>query len=311
MSIFSSYKKIFLLGFIITILVAIPFSVYVAQKRQQTVSKATASTTLSFDPAAPTIKVGDTLVLNITLDPGSNPSTANQVSFVELFITFDASKFATLSSGLSLKALDSGNELKNVVKGPTYTSGKASISLSIPADPTLAIIKPTKIAVLQLKATSETNGTPTNIAFDSSTQILSIDSNSQTSDNVFNLLSTSNPATVTINSAPSSPSTTPTSTPTPTSVPSAGGGTAPSTVTQNQTRTTIPGQTSTSTPASSSSTIIILNPTATPIPIPTLNPAFTGNINGNLPPTGPRNILGIGTIGAIFTIIGGTLFILL
>ncbi len=224
MSIFSSYKKIFLLGFIIVILIAIPFSVYIAQQRQRTITKAAASTSLSFQPASSTVEVGKIVVLNIMLDPGAG-SPVNQVSFVKLSITFDASKFTTVSGSLAPNPTQ--NTLTTVIENPTYsivdTVGKASISLSIGENPANAVTAKTKIAILQLKATNETTPTSPNVTFDSdpNTQVLSIASSDQTSENVLSL-STTIPATVTVTSATSSTTPTPSSTPTatPTKAPS-------------------------------------------------------------------------------------------
>ena len=212
MSTFSSYKKIFLLVFTIAILVAIPFSVYIAQKRQQTTTKAAASTVLSLEPSSTTLKQNETLTLNITLNPGSGTS-ANQVSFVRLAISFDASKFTTLPNSLTVNP-DSSNKLTYIIDEPKYdnTAGNASISLSIGSDPTNAIKTKTKIAVLQLKAIATT--TPnTSITFDSApnTQVLSVASSDQTNENT---LSTTIPATVIITAATGT--TTPTNTPIPT-----------------------------------------------------------------------------------------------
>lgn len=211
MSIFSSYKKIFLLGFIIVILIAIPFSVYVAQKRQNITSKATAATTISFDPVLTTVKAGDIVTLNIMLDPGTG-ATANQISFVKLAINFDPTKFTTADVTDSLSPNTSGNALREPIDTPAYdnTVGKATMSLSIGANPADAIKTKTKIAVLKLKATAATAPTNPNITFDfGNMQVLSIDSGSQTSDNV--LLSTTVPATVTVTSTTAAA--TPTSTP--------------------------------------------------------------------------------------------------
>ena len=211
MSVHSSYKKIFLLGFIITTLVAIPFSVYVAQKRQQPTTKATEGTILSFSPTPQSIKVGDNLSLNIYLEPTS----ANQVSFVKLSISYDSSKFATISSSLTANP-ESSNKLTTIIDDPKYESGKASISLSIGADPANAIKTKTKIAMLQLKAIAATIPNKTNITFDPApnTQVLSITtSTDQTSENV---LSTTIPAEITIASVAISPTATPTLTSTPT-----------------------------------------------------------------------------------------------
>ncbi|MBI4089382.1 MAG: PKD domain-containing protein [Candidatus Levybacteria bacterium] len=212
MSVFSSYKKIFLLGFIIVILLAIPFSVYVAQKRQQTTTKATASTTLSLNPSVLTTEVNKTLDLDVMLDPGSG-ATSNQVSFVKLSISFDPAKFTTVTDSLAPNP-DPSNTLISVLEDPSYAYGAASISLSIGADPTKVVTTKTKIAVLRLKAIAITNdGNPSSITFGTNTQVLSIAASDQTSENV---LSTTTPATVTINQALA-----PTSTPTPISTSSA------------------------------------------------------------------------------------------
>lgn len=205
-----------MLGFIMVILVAIPFSVYIAQQRQQTKSKAFASTTLSFEPALKTVKVGDIVVLNIMLDPGTGVS-ANQVSFVKLSINFDSTKFSTITDSLKANP-ESPNTLTTIIDDPKYEAGKATISLSIGADPTKVVTTRTKIAILQLKATDTTTPTNPNVTFDSApnTQVLSIASGDSTSENV---LSTTIPAIVTIASATTG--TTPTSTPTPTTPPPA------------------------------------------------------------------------------------------
>jgi len=65
------------------------------------------------------------------------------------------------------------------------TTGTASISLSIGADPTKAITTKTKIATLQLQATGTTSPTSPNITFDlANTQVLSIASSDQIDENV-------------------------------------------------------------------------------------------------------------------------------
>lgn len=241
MSIFSSYKKIFLLGFIIVILIAIPLSVYIAQQRQQTKSKASASTTLSFDPASQTVNTGDTLTLNIVLDPETG-ATANQVSFVKLSISFDPTKFATVSGSLAPNPTNA-NTLTTIVDDPKYdTPGKATISLSVGADPTRVVTTTTNIAILKLKAIVEVTPDSPNITFDSdpNTQVLSIANTDGTSENV---LSSATPATVIVNPAtdPDNPTPTPTATPTPaapTGTSPISAGTAPACASLNVDRST-------------------------------------------------------------------------
>ncbi len=219
MSIFSSYKKIFLLGFIAVTLVVIPFSVYVAQQRQQTKSQAAKSTTLSFEPKSPTVKVNEILTLNIVLNPNAGtttPSSPNQVSFVKLVVGFDQTKFETLTDGTEslTPSKDPLNKLTSILEDPVYTPTTASISLSVGADPANVLETNAKIAVLKLKAKAVTN-VPTEITLDGS-QVLSIASTDGTSENV---LSSVNRATVTIagDSSTTIPSPTLTSAPSSTS----------------------------------------------------------------------------------------------
>ena len=370
-----------MLGFIIVILVAIPFTVYIAQKRQQTTTKAAASTTLSFDPTSATVKVGDTVLLNIILDPGTGVS-ANQVSFIKLSINYDASKFTTVAGSLTPNP-DSSNELKVIINDPTYTSGKATISLSIGADPTKAIVTKTKIATLQLKATNTVAPVSPNVTFDPApnTQILSVGNSDQTNENV--LMSSTVPATVTVTDAVVIPTSTPSPVPTipvstvapaPTGTPPAcvsmsvdrattgtapysltftvagndngtinkasftfgdgsiqdittGGGigtntvntqishtysnsgiyTAYATLTDNNNNLSAQQANCTQTITVNSGSVVSV-PTVTAIP----TQIIVRPTQVILPPTGPGdNILNIGVIGAMFTIIGGALVILL
>jgi len=200
------------LGFILTILVAIPLTVYTVQQRQQTETKAAPSTVLSVEPATRTIAEGDTLDLNIMLNPGSN-----QVSFAKFAINFDPTKF-TVVNGLTPNPV--GNTLTNIIDEAQTdsTGGKVSISLSIGSDPTRAVTSTTKIATFRIKGIAGTSPTSANITFDTAnTQILSIASSDQTSENV---LSSTSPATITVTSTAvtSAPTSMPTSAPS--SVPS-------------------------------------------------------------------------------------------
>ena len=307
MSIFSSYKKIFLLGFIVVILIAIPFSVYIAQKRQQTISKASASTTLSFEPPSPIIEVGTILKLDIVLDPGTG-ETANQVSFVKLIINFDPSKFTTVSDSL-VPNPSPPNTLTSILEDPVYESGKASISLSIGADPIRVVTTKTTIAILKLKALSTADANnPSSIIFDNGTQVLSIAGSDQTSENV---LSTTTPATVTITdvSRPASISepSTPTPTPTVTTTPSES---LPMPVPDGKDEELIRVEEEPLQITDLGAETIPIEDTLTITPRPSQDLSIESK--AGLPPTGPsEKILGIGILGAILTIIGGALFIFL
>ena len=200
---FFSGKKLLLVGFVIVLLVAIPLTVYLVQKQQQTKSSAAPSTNLTFSPAAPaSIKVGDTVKLDVSMDPGTN-----QISFVKLIISYDATKLQAQSGDLvpNTDAFPGG-----VLEGPTYESGKVSVTLSVGADPAKVIKTLTKVATITFKALAATD-TPTNVTFGSDTQTLSIASSDQASENV---LLSKGQAAITIAQA-AGPTPTPTVTTTP------------------------------------------------------------------------------------------------
>lgn len=187
MSVFSG-KKIFLLGFVAMILVAIPLSVYVAQKQQQTKTQAAASTSLSFNPLKKDVtKVGEIVSFDIMLDPGAG-TPPNQVSFAKLIINYDPLYLATDGAGLAPTTAFS-----TVLEEPTYADGSVLVTLSIGSDPLKAIQTKTKIAAISFKTLAITDGTK--IVFATGTQVLSVASEDQASENV---LSTTNPATVTV-----------------------------------------------------------------------------------------------------------------
>lgn len=214
-----SKKKILLFGFVVILLITIPVSVYIAQKRQETRTQAAQSTKLSFSPATLSVGVSETIKLDIILDPGAGPN-ANHVSFVKLTIGYDSSKLSIVDPpGLAPNTNPAdNNKLTEILEGPSYPPGVASITLSVGADPTKAVKTITKIASISLKtlAATDTNN-PTKIIFDSNTQVLSVAPADQASENV---LLSAPPATVIIGgkAAPAgtaTPTAAPTQTPAP------------------------------------------------------------------------------------------------
>ncbi len=192
-----SGKKLFLVGFIVVLLVGIPLTVYLLQQQQETRSRAEKSTIVTFSPdstqAAPIQKsVGDSVPLDITVDPGKN-----LVSFVKLEIQYDPETIATASAN-AFQA--NTTAFPSVLEGPVYTPGKIAVTLSVGPDPTKAIQQKVKAATVTFKALKNTPpGTPTLVTYSSNTQVLSIGSNDQASENV---LSSATPATIAIGGAP-------------------------------------------------------------------------------------------------------------
>jgi len=219
-----SGRKLFLIGFIVVLLVGIPLTVYILQQTTNTQQNAAASTNLAFNPtssaAAPIQSTtGSSIPLDITVDPGKN-----LVSFVKVEIQYDPSVLATASAN-AFKA--NTTAFPSVLEGPIYSPGKIAVTLSVGPNPTNAIQSKVTAATVTFTALKNTPpGTPTLVTFTTNTQVLSIGSNDQASENV---LSSATPATIAIGGASPSqsiPSGTPTPAPsipvaTPTSVPSA------------------------------------------------------------------------------------------
>lgn len=215
------------MGIIAVILAAIPITLFLLSRQQQTKSGATAATILSLTPPSATKKVGDTQSFDIVLDPGGT----NQVSFVKLVINYDSTKLKVPDNGLIVSPVTSTNKpLSSVLEGPTINNssdgkGTASITVSAGADPTQIITKPTTIATITFQVLAASPA-PLQIAFAPApqTQVLSAGSDATSSENV---LSTSNPATLitisTDTSVTPAPSTSPgvSQNPTPTSSTSA------------------------------------------------------------------------------------------
>lgn len=189
-------KKIVILVVIGLIIMTIPLTVFISQRRQETRSHANASTSLSFTPES-TInapikkKIGDPVSIDIMVDPGSN-----LVTFVRFQIKFDPAKLALEQNNAFVPNL---NAFPNVIEGPITTSDALAASVSIGADPTKAIHTITKLGTLNLKAIGATNSTPTQVTYSTVTQALSASSSDQAGENI---LSTTTPANIEINEAP-------------------------------------------------------------------------------------------------------------
>lgn len=207
---FFSPKKLILSGFIVILLVAIPLTLYLVQRQQEIRGRAVAATTLSLVPSTATTSVGQTTSFDISLDPGGK----NQVSFVKLVISYDSTKFATGGSGL----VPNVKVLSSTLQDPVYGPGTITTTLSVGADPTKAIQTKSTIASVTFQALAPTDpNMPTKITFGNQTQVLSIAPSDQFNENV---LSTTNPASVTITGEAVLPTPTPgvTITPTPTPI---------------------------------------------------------------------------------------------
>lgn len=229
-----SAKKFFLVGFVVLLLVGIPVSVYLVQQQQEIRSRAEKSTNLSFVPESSdntpiTKSIGQTIPLDIMIDPGTN-----LVSFVKFEIQYDPDKLDVASAD-AFKA--NSAIFPTILGGPIYTPGKIVVSMSVGTDPTKAIQTKVRAGTLTLKGIANTQpDTPTLVTFSSvNTLITSLGAGDQASENVF---AGSTPATIVIAAAIPSP-TEPTDEPEPTDTPE----TSTPTPTTQSTVTATPGPT--------------------------------------------------------------------
>lgn len=203
-------KKIAIIGFVIALLISIPVLVYFIGFNQENRSRAEKSTTLSFVPESTTDSpINKAVNEEISLDIMVNPGT-NLVSFIKLDIQYDDTKLATAEAD-TFKAYEAAFPV--TLEGPVYSPGKIAVTLSVGSDPTKAIQTLTKAATIKLKAIDNTGTTPTSVTYGNATEILSLGSNDEATENVLqNVL----PAYIIIGTSSITPtdSLTPTATPT-------------------------------------------------------------------------------------------------
>lgn len=204
-------KKILIFVFIgVLITLIIPLTIFLGKNQQERRSRASASTTLSFNPTSTTSnpiqkKIGDTISFDIIVDPGSN-----LVTFVRLQLNFDPAKLALSDTNAFVPNISA---FPITIEGPVTSPNTIAASVSIGSDPTKAIQKITKLGTINFKAIGGTQNTPTEIKYTSLTQVLSAGSDDQASENI---LSTTAPAYVAIDDT--SPTSIPTTTPYPTQI---------------------------------------------------------------------------------------------
>lgn len=274
-----SGKKLLLIGFIVILIIGIPVTIYFLQQQQQVRTQAQKSTLLNFTPTSSQTspiqkKVGDEIPLDIMVDPGTN-----LVSFVKLQILYDSDKLATKSSDAFTP-----NTLvfPTIMEGPVYTPGKIEITMSVGSDPTKAIQSLAKAGTVTFVALADTPADqPTLVTYGQTTQVLSIGSGDQASENV---LSSTEPAAIAVGASsttPTEPVPTGTLTPTiePTETPEPTGAVT-NTPTPTSTPSLTPGPTGTG--SASTNQVPICNSLAVDRATTGIAPfAITFTVNGN------------------------------
>jgi hypothetical protein len=180
MSFFSSRKKLLVIGAVVILLIAIPLTIWYLQQQQEIRSRAEATTVLSFSPSSSVsspIKadVDDEVSLDIMVDPGKN-----LVSFVKVEIQYDPEILETDKDSFEPDTLT----FPTILGEPDVTPGKITATLSVGADPAKVIQTPKKAATIKFKVLQPTGDEPTEVTYLTQTQVLSIASTDQASENV-------------------------------------------------------------------------------------------------------------------------------
>lgn len=185
---FLSAKKLILIGFIVVLLIAIPLTVFILQREQQTTTQAEQATTLSFEPnstaAAPIqASTGQPVSLDVIVDPGIEQ---NLVSFVRLEVQYDPTKLTPVDESTELFAFEENTGALTLLEGPVIDSeqGLITATLSVGVDPTKVIQTRTRIATINFIATAATDSVPTEVTFTTTSQVLSAGSSDQANENV-------------------------------------------------------------------------------------------------------------------------------
>ncbi len=181
-------RKLLFIGifFVLGLLTALTIS---SLKKPQEIRTraANGTTTLSLIPASSAKKIGDTIALDVMVDPGQN-----LVSFVKLQLKYDPTKI-TLVSNNPFTINAAAFPIK--MEGPVMTADTIGESVSVGADGTRVIQTKTKVGTINFRATGATGNTPTTVTFTDLTQALSIGGQDNSYQSV---LDSTSPASITI-----------------------------------------------------------------------------------------------------------------
>lgn len=188
--------KLLFAGLLI-LLISIPLTLSLTQKKQDVESHASAGTTLSLIPqpgpgSSIQKNVNDSVPIDLMIDPGPNA-----VTLIRLQIQYDASKLQTVGDNPFVPSPATNTFPALVIlDGPVVKDGKISELISIGSDTSKAFKTPTKVGTINFKAIGTTpDNTPTVVSFTNLTEAFSSGSNDQASENI---LSTTHPASITI-----------------------------------------------------------------------------------------------------------------
>ena len=185
-------KTFYLTAFLMIIFFVLPATIIMIETKQHTKSSAAASTIVSLSPttsqASPITKnVNDIFPLDVMVDPGTNA-----VSLMTIVLQYDPTKLRVDPvNGFQMNQAT----FPSILEGPVYSDGQVAVQLSIGSDPTKAITQVAKAGTFQFTAIGGTGTGTTTVTFSTNTQALSVGANDQASENV---ISSTQPAYITI-----------------------------------------------------------------------------------------------------------------
>jgi len=273
-----------LIGFIVILLISIPATLWLLKTSQDQRSHANPATTLSFTPTSSQTapisnNVGDTIPIQVAIDPSTNLVTS-----VKVYIQYDPTKLSAPTGSFTINK----SAFPQIVDGPNYTSGLITASVSVGSDATNAIQSPTTVGTIQFTALAPTDDSaPTQVTITSQSEVLSSGTSDQSSENV--LLPQSPPAFIAIAGAAISPTIT----------------TVPTETTVVVTQTPTPTATEAALPTPTT-TIIVGGPVADTPTTEIISPSPT------LAQTGSTNVtFGVAAVLTVVTVIGGIILFVL
>ena len=136
-------KKVLLYVSIGLLLLAIPATIFFLGQQRDLRAKAAPATTISLTPATQTVKVGDSVKLNVTINPGSN-----EVVSARIHVTYDPVKLTAIS-------ITNGTNAPKILNSGVVASGSANITVAA-ASNAQPITAPGSIAVITLTANTAT-----------------------------------------------------------------------------------------------------------------------------------------------------------
>lgn len=173
-------KKVFLFGFLLILLLAVPFTIYFVSQQTSTKTKANAATTLSLNPESLTVNNGEEANLDVMVNP--TVGSGNQITLVKIAITYDATKLTASEGALTIAPLiapegkGSAPSEFQFLSGPTYSSGLITATLASP-NPSSAIQTSQKIATVKFSTIASTDSTGTQVTFNTTDNQTSASSN--------------------------------------------------------------------------------------------------------------------------------------